>query len=122
MAQKKELSLAKTYLKSGKDLDKAEKLMTDLLKKDSENRKNEKIYLTWFQIVTKQYEIANEKLYLKQKYDTTAFFDLTRKLFSIGATLDTLDAMPDAKGRLKLRYREDNAELLGRQDATFYRL
>ena len=80
MAQKKELSLAKTYLKSGKDLDKAEKLMTDLLKKDPENQKNEKIYLTWFQIVTKQYEIANEKLYLKQKYDTTAFFDLTRPL------------------------------------------
>ena len=44
MAQKKELSLAKTYLKSGKDLDKAEKLMTDLLKKpagQSEEEDNE---------------------------------------------------------------------------------
>lgn len=120
MAQKKELSLAKTYLKSGKDLDKAEKLMSDLLKKDPENQKNEKIHLTWFQVVTKQYEIANEKLYLKQKYDTTAFFDLTRKLYAIGATLDTLDAMPDAKGRVKLRYREDNAELLNQLRPNLY--
>ena len=32
-AQKKELDQARTYIKSGKDFDKAEKLMTDLLKK-----------------------------------------------------------------------------------------
>ena len=66
-AQKKELSQARSYIKSGKDFDKAEKLMTDLLEKDSANRTNEKVYLTWFQAVTKQYEAANEKLYLKQQ-------------------------------------------------------
>ena len=92
MAQRKELSQARTYIKSGKDFDKAEKLMTDLLEKDEENKTNEKIYLTWFQAVTKQYEAANEKLYLKQKYDTAAFFNLTRRLYAIAETLDTLDA------------------------------
>lgn len=97
-AQKKELSQARSYIKSGKDFDKAEKLMTDLLKKDSANRTNEKIYLTWFQAVTEQYKAANEKLYLKQKYDTAAFFNLTRRLYSIAETLDTLDARPDEKG------------------------
>ena len=35
MAQKKEIAEAETYLKSGKNLDKAEKLMKDLLKKES---------------------------------------------------------------------------------------
>ena len=111
-AQKKELSQARSYIKSGKDFDKAEKLMTDLLERDAANRKNEKIYLTWYEAVTKQYEAANEKLYLKQNYDTAAFFNLTRRLYSIAETLDTLDAQPDEKGRVKLRYREDNAQQL----------
>lgn len=120
LAQRKELSQARTYIKSGKDLDKAEKLMTDLLEKDKANRTNEKIYLTWFQAVTKQYEAANEKLYLRQKYDTAAFFNLTRRLYTIAETLDTLDAMPDGKGRVKLRYREDHAELLDQLRPNLY--
>ena len=120
LAQRKELSQARTYIKSGKDFDKAEKLMTDLLEKDKANRTNEKIYLTWFQAVTKQYEAANEKLYLRQKYDTAAFFNLTRRLYTIAETLDTLDAMPDGKGRVKLRYREDHAELLDQLRPNLY--
>lgn len=119
-AQKKELSQARSYIKSGKDFDKAEKLMTDLLKKDSANRTNEKIYLTWFQAVTEQYKAANEKLYLKQKYDTAAFFNLTRRLYSIAETLDTLDARPDEKGRVKIRYREDHAEMLDQLRPNLY--
>ena len=39
-AQKKQINQARDYLKSGKDFDKAEQLMNDLLK-DSTNRKNE---------------------------------------------------------------------------------
>ena len=112
MAQKKEFSQARSYIKSGKDFDKAEKLMTDLLKNDPANRTNEKIYQVWFQAVTKQYEAANEKLYLKQKYDTAAFFNLTRRLYSIAESLDSLDAKPDEKGRVRLNYRKDHAELL----------
>ena len=119
-AQKKELSQARSYIKSGKDLDKAEKLMTDLLEKDAENRTNEKIYLTWFQAVTKQYDAANEKLYLKQQYDTAAFFNLTRRLYSIAETLDTLDATPDEKGRVKLEYRKDHATLLNQLRPNLY--
>ena len=119
-AQKKELSQARSYIKSGKDFDKAEKLMTDLLKKDSANKTNKKIYLTWFQAVTEQYKAANEKLYLKQKYDTTAFFNLTRRLYSIAETLDTLDARPDEKGRVKIRYREDHAEMLDQLRPNLY--
>lgn len=120
MAQKKELSQARSYIKSGKDLEKAEKLMTDLLKQDSANQTNERIYLTWFEAVTKQYEAANEKLYLKQKYDTAAFFNLTRRLYTIAGTLDTLDAQPDEKGRVKLRYREDHAKLLDQLRPNLY--
>ena len=50
-AQKKELGQARTYIKSGKDYDKAEKLMTDLIAKDSASRYNKKVYATWYESV-----------------------------------------------------------------------
>ena len=108
MAQKKELSQARTYIKSGKDFDKAEKLMTGLLN-DPANRDNERIYLTWYESVMLQYQAANEKLYLKQKYDTAAFYGLIHRMYAITETLDSLDAQPDEKGRVKLDYRKGNA-------------
>ena len=55
--QKKEISQAKSYIKSGSDLDKAESLMTGLLK-DSANRSNIKIYALWYEAVKGQYEAA----------------------------------------------------------------
>jgi len=83
VAQKKEISQAKTYIKSGKDKEfvSAEKLMTGLLAKDTANRQNPKIYDTWYEAVMKQYEAANDKLYLTQKNDTVQFFGLIRKLY-----------------------------------------
>lgn len=107
MAQKKELSQARSYVKSGK-YDEAEKLMTKLLK-DSANRANERIYLTWYDAVRGNYNLGNEKLYLKQKYDTTAFFGNVKKMFQILETLDSLDMRPDKKGRVNLSYRARHA-------------
>lgn len=119
-AQKKEIEEAQTIIKSGKKVEQAEKLMVDLLKKDSANRKNPKIFATWFDAVEAQYVQANEKLYLKQKYDTAAFFNLTRHLFDIAEALDSLDALPNKRGRVKLKYREDNSELLDRLRINLY--
>ncbi len=111
LAQKKELSQARSYIKSGKDYDKVEKLMTDLLK-DSANRDNKRIYLLWFEAVRAQYLQANERIYLKQKQDTAVFFDLCRRMFTILETLDSVDMQPDSKGRVSLEYRQKHAELL----------
>jgi len=85
---RQELSQARSSIKSGK-YEEAERLVTTLLK-DSANRHDKRIYATWFEAVTRQYEQGNEKLYLKQKYDTAAFFNLTRRLFVIGESLDSL--------------------------------
>ena len=74
MAQKKELSQARSYIKSGNNLDKVEQLMKELLAKDPANKTNHKIYLTWYEAVLKQYYAGNEKLYLKQKYDTASMY------------------------------------------------
>jgi len=110
-AQKKELNQAETYLKSGKDFDKAEKLMTDLLKTET-NRENKKIYLMWYRAVEAQYEAANEKLYLQQKYDTTQFFTLVRRMYQVAESLDSLDARPNKKGKIHPDYRRRHAERL----------
>ena len=111
MAQKKELSQARSYIKSGKDFDKAEALMKGLLENKA-NRDDMKIYQVWFEAVRGQYTQANERLYLKQKQDTAAFFDLNYRMFTILETLDSLDMRPDKKGKVNPQYRQKNAELL----------
>ena len=120
-AQKKEISQARAYIKSGKDYDKAEKLMTDLLKDDnSGNRQNEKIYDTWFKAVMGQYAQANEKIYLKQKYDTAAMYSIVHRLYTVAEALDSLDVKPDEKGKVKLDFRKDNAEVLDKLRRNLY--
>jgi predicted Zn-dependent protease len=119
-AQKKQIDQAKTYIKSGKDFDKAEKLMTDLLAKDTLNRKNKKVLATWYDAVMAQYLAGNEKLYLKQKYDTAAFFGLTRRLYAIAEQLDTLDATPNKRGKVRTDYRAAHAEQLDQLRPNLY--
>lgn len=112
-AQKKELNQAQTLIKSGKekDLQTAENMMIRLLD-DSANRGNQKIYLTWYQTVVKQYEAANEKLYLQQQYDTAHFFTLIKRLYAITETLDSIDK--------KQKYRERHAERLNQLRRNLY--
>ena len=109
--QKKTMTQVKDYIKSGKNLDKAEKLMTDLLN-DSSSRGNEKVWLLLFESQRKQYDQGNEKLYLKEKYDTTALFLVGKRMFETLEGLDSLDRLPDARGKVKLKYRDRSAELL----------
>lgn len=112
-AQKKELSQARTILKSGKGVEQAEKLMTGLLK-DSANRENKRIYAVWYESVLMQYQAVNEKLYMKQRQDTAQFFQLTKRLFNVAEALDSLDMQPDKKGRVAPEYRRDNARTLSK--------
>lgn len=111
MAQKKELSQARQFIKSRKNYDKAEQLMTNLLR-DSANRANPRIYLVWLDAVKGQYDQANERLYLKQKQDTAAFFSLTRRMFTIAETLDSIDCLPDKRGRISPTHRQKHAAML----------
>lgn len=108
-AQKKEIAQARSYIKSGKNLDKAEKLMAGLLEKDSLNRENPKIHVLLYQAVQRQYEVGNEKLYLGEKYDTATLFNLTRRMFEICERFDSIDARPDKKGRVHPEYRRKHA-------------
>lgn len=111
-AQRKEISQARSYIKSGKELAKAEQLLRGVIASDSASGCDPRVHALLLQAIEKQYSEGNEKLYLKQKYDTTAFFVLTKKLFDASWQLDSLDAKPDEKGRVKTKYRAKNAQML----------
>lgn len=110
-AQKKQIQTARDLVKAGKDLDKAVVSMQGLLK-DSANRRNPKIWAVLCDALVAQYEQGNEKLYLKQTYDTTALFSVTRKLFESMAAFDSIDALPNSRGQIRLEHREKNASFL----------
>lgn len=118
-AQRKQINQALDYLKSGKDYDKAEKLMDDLLK-DSTNRKKEKIWQILIAAQKGQYEQGNEKLYLNEKYDTAQFFLMARKLFQTMERFDSLEMQPNEKGRVKIKYRDKNAHYLDKIRINLY--
>lgn len=112
-AQKKEISQARSNIKSRSNLESAELSMRELLK-DSANRRNIKIYQTLADAIKTQYEVANEKFYLKEAVDTALFFNTVRKMFLAYQSLDSIDMQPDSKGRVKLKYRKKNSEYLSR--------
>lgn len=110
-AQKKQLQQAADYIKSQKDLDKAEKLMRGLLA-DSTNRENPKVWLLLHESILGQYEQGNEKLYLKQQYDTTQLFSLARQLFLCDQAIDSLELRQRQSGKGKLKVRQKHAPYL----------
>ena len=119
-AQKRQMAEAENYLRSGKNYDKAEQMMTRLLR-DSANQQNPRIYDLWLQAVEKQYQELNERMYKHQTIDTLKLFTLNRRIFTIAEHLDSIDALPDKKGRVDLDYRKDNSQrLLGYRPNLFF--
>lgn len=111
LAQKKEIAQAQTYIKSGKNLDKAEADMRKLLG-DSVNRRNMKAWQTLTEAIRLQYEQGNEKLYLKQQYDTASLFITNHRMFLAYEAMDSIDALPNNKGKVEPKFRKRNAAYL----------
>lgn len=111
--QKKQISSAKENIKKGNNLENAEQTMCALLK-DSANRQNAKIWSVLFDALKKQYDQGNEKIYLKQKYDTANLFNIASRMYQQMEAFDSIDALPDEKGHVKLTMRKENATLLNR--------
>ncbi len=118
-SQKKEISQARQSVKNNSNLGQAEESMRKLLK-DSVNRNNEKIWLILFDAIRKQYDDGNEKLYLKNNYDTSLLFNSARKMFLVLESFDSIDAQPDKKGVVKLKYRKKHAEFLNKYRRNIY--
>ena len=119
LAQKKEIAAAKDQVKSGSNLTQAQASMEKLLK-DSANHRNLKIWNVLYESIRKQYEQGNEKLYLKQAYDTATLFNLTRQLFSVAQRMDSVEMIPDEKGKIRIEFRKQHAEYLGKIRTNLY--
>ena len=81
------------------------------LLEDSVDRTNIKIWVVLCDILIKQYEQGNEKLYLKQKYDTAAFFSVTKRMYETMASFDSIDARLYTPTPVRPKYRERHAQL-----------
>ena len=88
-AQKKEIAQIQEFLKKRTSPENAQELADKLLT-DSTYQKNPRIWQLLGESLFMQYDAANEKLYLRQQYDTAKFFSLTKRLFSVYETLDSL--------------------------------
>ena len=120
LAQKKEISQAKASIKSKSNLEKAENDLRKLLK-DSTHREDVKIHTALTNVVRTQYEINNEKMYLKQAIDTASFFTTTRKMFLAYEALDSAEAGLLGNGNITTaKSRKKNATLLEKYRQNLY--
>lgn len=71
---------------------------------------------TAFLYTKKQYDVENEKAYLKQKYDTAKLFNLTRTMF---LQLEHLDSV-DVRRNTKPKFRKKHSELLDNYRRNLY--
>lgn len=118
-AQKKEIATARQNLKKNSNLEQVEQSMRQLLQ-DSANYHNERIWLTLFEAVKKQYEQGNEKLYLKQKYDTAQIFSLTKKMFETLECFDSLQVTLSDGSNKDIRFRKKHSEYLNEYRANLF--
>lgn len=116
---KKEIDAAKTNIKQGKNLPQTETSMRNLLK-DSLNANDLRIYSLLKESILLQYAQINEKAFLKQKYDTAQMFQISSRLFEALENMDRIDALPDSKGRVNPKYRDESATLLSQFMGNLY--
>ncbi|MBP5257528.1 MAG: hypothetical protein J6Z41_02145 [Prevotella sp.] len=116
---RKMIDEARGYVKTGKNLDKAEKLMTTLLQ-DSTTHNNVRIYATLAEIAQKDYDIENEKLYLNQKSDTATVFRKMSKLFKVRESLDSAEQRFVKMNNVKEKFRERNAAIMDKYRPNLY--
>lgn len=112
---KKTVADAKAALKTAKNLPNAEAALRKILT-DSINKQDVKLHLLLFETIKKQYDQGNEKLFLKQQYDTASLFNMAQRMFYALNELDSIDAKPDKSGKIALKYRKNHASLL----SSFY--
>jgi hypothetical protein len=108
---KKDLAQVKASLKTGKELDKAERIMNDVLAQP-DNRKEVKTWLLLFDVIKKKYDQGNERLYLQQSADTVTMYDLTKKMCLTLKSIDSVEVVNANGDASRLKYRKKHAEAL----------
>ena len=109
--KKTDIENVRTSLKTGKNLEQSEAVLRRYIA-DSLFSEEKTLYLLLSEVVRKEYEALNEKVYLKQQIDTAKIMNSARTMFLAYQSLDSIDGKPDDKGNVSLAYRRKNAEFL----------
>ena len=104
---------AKKALKTNSAQDKAEAgLLAALPRTDIDNKDRARIYYTAALLQQSLNGVHNRSAYLKQKYDTAAFFSTTLSLYQHLIRCDSVDAIPNAKGVVQRKYESQVKSLM----------
>ena len=95
---------AKTAIKDQKNQDAARNaLLGALSRPDLKNKQRADIYYTAALLEESLNGVENQKAYLKQPYDTAKFFNKLNDMYGQLRLCDSVDLLPDAKGRVSAR-------------------
>ncbi len=92
----------------GKNFAKAESLILDATN-SPETKSNAEAWHIAGYVQSKINDEENQKMYLRKPYDTTKFYNSVVKMYEFWSKCDELEAVPDAKGKVKFKHRKDNA-------------
>ena len=96
---RKEYKQLRSFIKNGNNFDKGMQIV-DKLQKDSSTMSDPELYSLAAQLQIKRNDVENQKIYLKQKADTSALFLSTYNIFKYYILMDEKEGIPDKKGRI----------------------
>ena len=105
------IQTARTAIKNSKDLEKNENTIRGYLR-DSLFVNNKDLHLVLFDLLKRQYEVSNEKMYKSEAIDTAAHSRVGKRLFLAAEMLDSIDALPNSKGVSTPSYRKRHSQYL----------
>ena len=79
-------------------------LLAALPRTDISEKDKAYIYYLSAQLEESKNGVENRKAYLKQNYDTATFFSTLLKMYDHLSHCDSIDAVPNAQGKVKLKY------------------
>lgn len=104
---------AKEAIKKKQNLEAtAKNLLAEAAKPETKHADRVECYILAAECWKRVNDAENMKLYLKQKYDTTKFFSSIRQMFELLETADSLETVPDEKGRVRIRNRRSSHDRL----------
>ena len=112
---------ARASIKNKRDQGRHEQTLEDAMKReDLKNEERAELRHIQALLNVSMNDAENLKAYLKQKYDTASYFNTMLKTSRYALLSDSLDALPNAKGKVKFSWRSKNRDMLLRYRANVY--
>ena len=104
---------AKEAIKKKQNLEATAKtLLAEAAKPETRHADRVECYILAAECWKRVNDAENMKLYLKQKYDTAKFFSSIRQMYDLLEKADSLETMPDEKGRVRISNRRRSHDML----------